>query len=278
MIGRINRGLTPWLGWIVPAVLVAGVVTVLAGFVAYQNRSLGVHSEWSGYVLMAVFLSLAAFNVRKRLPAPPLVSARTWLRLHVSLGVGGFFIFLLHTGSLWPTGLYEQVLALLVYIVSLSGLLGMLLQLYVPRRLAQIPEEFIYERIPTLVAEMREQAEAQVLVATCRDQGDTLGRYYLETLAWFFQRPRFALSHVLGDRKGQAWLETRIAAISQYLNDEGREHLARIHAIGVRKNDLDAHYALQRLLKLWLFIHVPLATGLLFLGVWHWLVVNIYVL
>ncbi|MGB0721139.1 MAG: hypothetical protein ACPGU7_01975 [Gammaproteobacteria bacterium] len=274
----MNRGIAPWLGWLIPVLLSFGLVALVATYVAYQNANLGAHGELSGYLLLAVFVSLAAFNIRKRLPAPPLVSARTWLRVHVSLGVGAFFMYLFHVGSLWPSGLYEQVLALLVYAVSLSGLIGMLLQLYVPRRLAQIPEEFIYERIPALLAEMRTEAENEIIVATGQDQGDTLGRYYLETLAWFFQRPRFAVSHVLGDRKGQAWLDTRIAAISQYLNDEGRGHLAVIRAIGQRKNDLDAHYALQRLLKLWLFLHVPLSAGLLFLGLWHWLVVNIYVL
>ena len=52
--------------------------------------------------------------------------------------------------------------------------------------------------------------------------------------------------------------------------------LSQIEALALRKSQLDAHYALQSVLKFWLFFHVPAATLLVLLGSWHLLVVNIY--
>lgn len=259
--------------WLV-ALIVWLAVTVLAW---HAERSLGKASIITGYALFAVILSLAFFKVRKRLLVLPLGTVREWMLAHVVLGALSVPLYFQHTtGSLWPGGRYEQAIAIAFYLVTLSGIAGYVLQRLLPRRLADLEGEVIYERIPSELAALREQVEELILKAVKELGSDTLGRYYTESLEWFFWRPRFLVGHVVGSGRSASWIRGRITALRRYLNEGERAYLGRIEELALRKSRLDAHYALQSVLKFWLFIHVPAAVLLVLLACWHLLVVNIY--
>ena len=248
----------------------------LALFALRTERTLGHGAAVTGYALLGAMLALALFNVKKRLVALPLGTARAWMNAHLVLGAVSVPLYFQHTASLWPGGFYERVIALLFYTVTLSGIAGFVLQRLLPRRLAHLDAEVIYERIPGEVFEVRQQVEA-LIVKGVQDAGsDTLGRYYLESLHWFFRRPRFVMSHLVGSGRSARWIRAHVSALRRYLNETERGALDRIEALAFRKNLLDAHYAQQSLLKLWLFVHIPAAVALLGLAFWHLLVVSIY--
>lgn len=232
----------------------------------------------TGYSLFAIVLLLSVLNLRKRLPMLPLLRAHQWTRVHVVGGMLAAALYFLHTGSVWPVGPYERVLAALFYLVTLSGILGYLIQSLYPRRLTGTGVEIIYERIPAEVAELRERAEQLVLDCTKVSKSDTLARYYLETFDWFFRRPRFLLSHLTGGQKSGFWLEQQFINSRRYMNDKEREHLDRLETLAGLKSDIDFHFAAQRLMKTWLLVHVPGVVALLVLAAWHLLIVNIYAL
>jgi hypothetical protein len=192
------------------------------------------------------------------------------------LGVIGVILYFQHTRTVWPDGLYEQAIAAVFYVVTLSGLAGYVLQRILPHRLVDLEGEVIYERIPAEVAALREEIEEMILKAVTELGSDTLGRYYTESLEWFFWRPRFLVAHLVGSGRSAGWIRGRITALRRYLNDGERVYLARIEEIALRKSRLDAHFAFQSVLKLWLFIHVPASVLLVLLACWHLLVVNIY--
>lgn len=248
-------------------------VTLLAW---HAERSLGRASVITGYALFAVILSLAFFKVRKRLLVLPLGTVREWMLGHVVLGALSVPLYFQHTGGLWPGGRYEQAIALAFYTVTLTGIAGYALQRLLPRRLADIEGEVIYERIPGEIAMLRDEVEALVLKAVKELGSDTLGRYYEESLEWFFWRPRFLVGHVLGSGRSASWIRGRITALRRYLNEGERAYLLQIEQLALRKSRLDAHYALQSVLKFWLFVHVPAAVLLVLLACWHLLVVSIY--
>jgi hypothetical protein len=114
------------------------------------------------------------------------------------------------------------------------------------------------------------------LAAAGESGHDTLGRYYLETLAWYFARPRFAASHALGGRRAEHWLTRRLDAIERYLSATERRHLGRIAELGAIKTQIDRQYALQSLLKRWTLVHVPLAAAMLVFALWHFVVVHVF--
>lgn len=255
------------------AFLVWGFVSVLAW---HAERNLGKASIITGYSLFAAVLALGFFKARKRLLVLPLGTVRDWMRGHVVLGALGLALYFQHAGTVWPEGRYEQALAVFFYAAMLSGVVGYVLQRNLPHRLADLEGEVIYERIPAELAALRSEIEELILKAVRELGSDTLGRYYTESLEWFFWRPRFLAGHLLGSGRSASWIRGRITALRRYLNEEERAYLARIEAIALRKSTLDAHYALQGVLKLWLFVHVPASVLLILLACWHLLIVNIY--
>ncbi len=256
------------------------VVGIVFAVLLMENRSIRVHlgnpRELTGYCLLGAMVFLALFNLRKRLPMLPLGNAATWLILHTVGGVLMGALFLLHTGNLWPNGVYERALAVLSYLTVLSGIAGYFIQRIYPRLLAETGIEVIYERIPLHISELRQKAEA--LVRECCDQTrfDTLGRHYLDSLQWFFDRPRFTFHHIVGSRRSHEWLRHQDVAVRRYLNDDERKYLDDLSQLAQQKDSIDLHFTLQSVMKRWLLVHIPLTVALMVLSFWHLLVVNVY--
>lgn len=255
-------------------------IVVLFALAAVQARIIDLKTHdpavISGYYLIGLIVLLGAFNLRKKLAMVPLGSAATWLRLHVAGGVLALVLFWLHTGTIWPSGLYEQLLALAFYLVSLSGIVGFILQRIYPRRLTETGVEVIYERIPAEIAAIRDRAEAIVLACTDETGSDTVARHYLETFHWFFRRPRNFLSHAFGGQRGRHWIRTQLANLERYLNEGEQAHLDKLGKLAYDKNRVDLHYAAQSVMKRWLLIHLPLSVLMLALAVWHFALVHVH--
>ena len=260
--------------WFIAAGIFAAVVIE-----TYRIRvHLGNPAVLSGWCLFLLMLTLASFNVRKRLSMLPLGSANTWLLLHAVGGLLAMALFWLHTQVLWPQGFYERALALSFYIVSVNGIIGYILQRIYPPRLTQTGLEIIYERIPLELAQIRESAEHVILDCTKETGSETLAQHYLQTLDWFFRRPRFFTSHALGGQKGNHWIRNQCATVRRYLNQAESGYLEKIASLAEIKNKMDYHFAAQSVMKGWLLIHVSLAVMVITLMVWHLIVVHIYLL
>ena len=78
----------------------------------------------SGWVLFALMIILAGYNVWKKLPFLPLGSSEGWLQFHIYAGLFSVSTYLIHTRFRWPTGLFEQTLALFYASVTATGLVG----------------------------------------------------------------------------------------------------------------------------------------------------------
>jgi hypothetical protein len=251
---------------------------LVAGWALRAERTLRDGALITGYVLFALMIGLALFNLRKRFIVLPVGTVRAWMNAHWVLGAIAVPLYFQHTGSLWPEGFYERALAACFYAVTLSGIGGWALERLLPRRLAHLGLEVIYERIPSEIAALRSRTEALIVKASRDTSSDTLGRYYAESLLWFFWRPRFLLSQTFGSARSERWVRRHSAAVRRYLNEAERRVLDEIEQLALRKCQLDAHYAVQSVLKLWLFVHVPAAMLLLALACWHLLLVNVYAL
>ena len=259
--------------------LLALVLAAVLAFSAHHARvHLGQPAVVTGWSLVALMVFLALFNVRKKLSMLPLGNAQTWLRLHVTGGILALVFFWIHTGRFWPLGHYEQALALLFYLLTANGIVGFILQKFYPGHLTQTGLEIIYERIPAEIIEIRERAEALVLECTKETGVETLAQYYLETLEWFFRKPRFFAEHAVGRLKARHWLRQRLATVKRYLNDAENVYLAKLQVLAETKNKIDLHYALQTILKSWLLIHIPLTVAVIVLVIWHIVLVHVYAL
>ena len=258
--------------WIISAAFLAA----FASYASVSTVNLGRPEFITGYVLFGLILALATLNARKKLSMVPLGRSAYWLAAHVVGGVAALGLFFVHTGNIWPTGAYEQALAIIFYLVTASGIFGYITQKVYPKRLVQTELEIIYERIPAELAEIREKSEAIIIECTEKTGSDTLSRHYIETLRWYFRRPRFFISNAFGGAAAEHWLNQSSQTVSRYLNTEEHKYLDNLNKLGKYKLKIDFHYSCQSVMKYWLLTHVPLAAGMLGLIFWHVIVVNVY--
>jgi hypothetical protein len=116
-----------------------------------------------------------------------------------------------------------------------------------------------------------------LLFSQIRETGsDTLSRHYMESMDWYFQRPRFIWSHLSGGRKADYWLKQQFATVNRYLSQAELEYSQQLEILANKKQGLDYQYTVQGIIKLWLLVHVPLSVMLLVMSLWHLLLVNIY--
>ena len=224
----------------------------------------------TGITLFLLMLALALFNGRKKLPFLPLASAASWLRFHSYAGIYSMLLFLLHTGFRRPTGGIQTVIAILFWFVALSGVIGLLLSRLFPKRLNQSGgKSVIFENIPAIRREMGEQAQALVLTALEKTKMSTLADFYAFQLAGFFARERNFWPHVLGLQFHMAKIKAGLSGVKRYLNAEELGTLAELERLTREKDELDHQYALQKALKLWLFVHIPLTFSLIVFAALH---------
>jgi hypothetical protein len=129
----------------------------------------------AAYAVAGAFLSLffaalgtgvivfeCLLGLRKRYPASRLGRVKTWVSAHLWLGLLSFFLILLHAGFHWGHGL-AAVLMWLFAVILVSGIFGVALQNYIPRRMTElVPHETIYEQIPTVIRGLRSEADERV--------------------------------------------------------------------------------------------------------------------
>ena len=223
----------------------------------------------TGLALFAVILLLTLFNARKKLPFLRLLRASTWMQIHIYVGLLSCILFGLHTGWRIPKGAFELALAVLFYLGSASGLVGLALSRWLPSRLTVQGENVIFERIPALRAAVRREVEEMVVESVAKSQSSTIADFYEARLRRYFSRPRFLLYHLVGYGKPRHELLAEAQALDRYLNADERGILGRIVEKIQAKDDLDLQAARQGLLKGWLFVHIPLTYSMILLAAVH---------
>jgi len=117
----------------------------------------------AGYAMM---LFAGLLGARKKVPVWRVGRTQTWMRGHLWLGLLSFPMILYHGGFAWK-GQLTAVLMILLFIVILSGIIGAAIQHYVPSQLtASVPLETIYEEIPHVRQQLRDEAD-QLVSSIC---------------------------------------------------------------------------------------------------------------
>ncbi len=210
-----------------------------------------------GYGVSAAVLlvSSLSYGIRRRAIRVVPGSSSQWLQVHLYGGVIFLLLVLMHTGFRLPHGRLSWTLWLLAGWVVLGGLVGALIQRWIPRILTSgLAIEAHYDRIPELVKNIRERGESIV-----EGSGDALRRFYERDLKKDLEAPRarpiFCVDITGGIRarmRGFTYLE-------RILPEADKIKLGELAQLFKTKLGLDAHYTLQKLLRWWLYGHVPFA-------------------
>jgi hypothetical protein len=253
-----------------PAWFLGFAVVVAVCFVVYAlNIMFGrVHpgSTWGlGYGIAAAVLFVAVFlyGVKRRtMKVRALGRAWYYLQFHVYGGALFLVLMLMHVRFEVPHGVLTWWLwALSLWVVG-TGLLGIVIQKWIPTLLAgAVRTEVNYDRIPELVADIRERAEK---VADGADYA--VQEAYRDELAVDLEAPQFKPIYFLGIAGGLRGKASLFNSLRRMHTAEERERVTKLEELYSAKMDIDAHYTLQKALRGWLYLHVPvsvIALGLL---------------
>lgn len=218
-----------------------------------------------GIAASLLFTVELLYPLRRRLLGFPFGSAQRWLQFHIYGGLLAALCVGIHAGFRWPSGTLGWLLDLLTLWVTASGLAGVWLQKWVPAVLASgLQVEALLERVPEHLANLRKESEA-----LAAGSSEVLERFYGENV-----RPALAgidpsFGYLLDVRSGRDRRLDSFARLAPFLAVEERPRLEDLKAIVTEKLELDAQYSLQRILRLWTWLHVPPSALLFGLMLFH---------
>lgn len=248
----------------IAAVIVCSVVFLLN--VAFADvRPSNIWGLTYGALAAILMIGTALLGVRRRMTKfalkAGLGSAQAWLQFHLYGGTLCLLLIFMHIGFRQPHGILTWWLWFLSIFVTSTGLLGVILQKWIPRLLTSgLAIEVVYERIPELIAEISEKVNT--LAETCTEP---VRDFYQKNLAMALVTPRPRLIYCIDITGGiQARLK-QFDFLRGFLSTAEKEKLNSLEAFYKTKLEIDAHYTLQRLMRLWLYTHVPASLVLLIL-------------
>jgi hypothetical protein len=218
------------------------------------GTAIGLAFGIAGYALM---LFAGLLGARKKVPVWRVGRAQTWMRGHLWLGLLSLPLILFHGGFEFK-GPLTGVLMALMFVVIVSGIFGAAIQHYVPGLLTtQVPLETIYEEIPHIRQQLREEAddlvEAAVQVEEEHEDKVRFRELYTTRVRPFLEAPAPGLVEPIR--------ALAPAAFRGVLDD--------LESICEEQRQLTRQRRLYHFLHAWLLVHVPLSIVLLVLGGVH---------
>jgi hypothetical protein len=222
-----------------------------------------------GTLAALLFFNAGLYPFRRKWLAWPLGTVQRWLQLHIyGSGIALLFV-LIHVGFRLPGGAFGWWLLGLSVWSTVSGIIGVLLQKWVPIVIARnLKVEAIYDRIPGLVAKLT--AEAETLMAGA---SDAFTRTYQDDIRPLLAAPIPRWGYLSDIRQSRTRALEPLVRFDKFVEEGDRDRMRDLTAIVNEKLDLDVHMSLQRAMRLWLFTHVPPAIVLLGLLLIHVFVV-----
>ena len=295
---RIDRTHRPWFAW--TALLFAAATLVYIPYAMTSQTgpdggsAVGLTFGIAGYAMM---LFAGLLGARKKVPVWRVGRTQTWMRGHLWLGLLSFPMILYHGGFAWK-GELTAVLMILLFIVILSGIVGAAIQHYVPSQLtASVPLETIYEEIPHVRQQLRDEADQLVssicgpltgravtplaeedepasrsesLVATVLTEVEPEDRarfrmIYINSIRPFLENPENPDGDFATPTKSTAVFDS----LRRMLPKPVHAVLEDLESICEEERQLSRQRKIYHLLHGWLLVHVPASIALLVLGGIH---------
>jgi len=115
------------------------------------------------------------------------------------------------------------------------------------------------------------QKEIESLVVRSVSEADStrIPEFYETHLRYFFDKNRYFWDHLTESNRSIHRLLADLQAQERYFNSDEKAIAKEIETLIEIKDDLDYQFALQSVLKYWLFLHIPLTYVLLLFSVLH---------
>ena len=298
---RIDETHRTWFIGSLAGLLLATVIYIPYSRTAPQGANGGTAvGLMYGSIAFAFMLFAGLLGARKQVPIWRVGRAQAWMRGHLWLGFISFPLILFHSGFRFGVGLTRALMWLLL-VVFVSGIVGAILQHFMPRLTTQrIRLETIYEQIgrvrsllvkeaQTMVAEASSALAGSVSHATEQQRAasasaGTIGGLTVasglqvdegasDQLQEFFRRemqPYIAhggsMGMALADRNRS---QSMFQQLRLLLPPNLHATVDDLENICEEKRELDQQTQYHRILHAWLLVHIPASYALLLLGTVH---------
>jgi uncharacterized membrane protein (UPF0136 family) len=251
---------TVWFWSFIIAAVIALIAFAVNGIIAEFHPG----NTWGltyGVIATLLMVGAALYGAKRRMMNYHLGKSSVWVQFHVYGGTLFLLMVFMHTGFHLPTGVLTWWLWILSIWITVGGLLGVFLQKAIPRMLSSgLSIEVAYERIPELVDQIRERAAALIETAT-----DPVRDFYRKSIVRNLRAPRFRPIYYIDITGGIQSRMRQFDYLRQFLSTDEKGVLDSLRALYRSKLEIDAHYTLQRALRWWLYIHVPVSLVLIIL-------------
>ncbi len=233
-------------------------------------------SMWGlGYGIAAAVLFVGALFYgmrRKAIRVNRFQRAWYYLQFHVYGGTLFLILVLMHINFSVPKGVLTWWLWALSIWIVFTGLLGSGLQKWIPTILnSSLSTEVNFNRIPELIAGIEKRAEK-----LASQSGQKVKDLFHQSVADKLKAPQFRWMFFV-DVAGTIRQDLKaFSYLGKYLDATNKNQLDELEAIYKTKLEIDAHYTLQKTLRSWLMLHIPVAILILMLLVIHVLTVVYY--
>ena len=257
------------------SLLIVGFASAAVYFLAaLYDRALRDAFFFDGWVLVAGFAAQLLLHVKKKWPSTLRGGEPAWQRFHIACGFFVVFVFALHTRWSWPDTVFEWLLWTLFVVVAVSGVAGSLLNRAIPMRLDRAGERLEPAQLTKALADLSDRA-AKVAMGSGPAGGTlALADLYASTLNRFFSAPKNAWAHLKSSRRPVQRLLFEIDSLKPQFQREGDGALEQIKRLVEKKDRIDFQYAHERVLVVWLAVHLPATYALVMLSVLH--IVSVY--
>lgn len=276
---------------------IASVTILTLAVIAYVPYALFYPGGPSGNTLPGLIYGILGYGMmlfagllgaRKKKPLWRVGRAKVWMRGHLWLGALSLPMILFH-GAFYARGPLTFVMLVLLIIVVLSGVTGAALQHYLPRRItAEVELETIYEQIPVVREQLREEAAAIVAklcaapaavpvaaglpeeeeddeIALSAEEQANVQHVYNEGILPYLRDPDAGSSSLGSAAKAKAFFE----AMRRQSPESIHEQIRDLENICEEERQLTRQRRMYLALHSWLLVHVPLSITLLVLGGIH---------
>jgi hypothetical protein len=237
-----------------------------------------------GAAALGIMIFEGLLGARRKVPTWRVGRPETWMRGHLWLGFLTVPLVLFHTGFRL-SGALSTVLVVLLSLVTVSGILGLILQQILPRVMTlRVPLETIYEQIGHVRDQLLLEADELVTTVTGPLQAalvptpgasespskvirpvegsGPLKEFYLSRVRPFLAAERLGTS--VEDASPAAFTSVRML-IPPVIHETLRD----LEGMCEERRQLAAQARLHRWLHGWLLVHIPLSYALLLLSVVH---------
>ena len=279
----INRGHITWcIASLVFTAIATGLYLSYADDAVHGATGNSIPGILFGITATVAMILAGLLAARKRIHGSQLGTVKWWLRGHLWVGLVSVPLVFFHSGFRFG-GPLEQILMWCFLAVILSGIIGQVIQQFVPRFMrTAAPQQAIFEQLPVAIDALKDAADQEMLTvydtlfttivgAETGSADEFLRTFYLRHIRTFLQVDFPGDSPLIHPTQSIGVFST----VREGITNRMLPVVDQLEIICDERRQLITQNKLQWIMHGWTLVHIPLSVSLLILALIH-IIMSLY--